>query len=63
MLHYIGNINHMNYVICIDPIHYRVSLTLTKIYLYLDRVDGMLQIVDDTGEAYYYSEELFRFID
>jgi hypothetical protein len=51
------------YVICIDNKGYDFSLTLHKVYQVLPdpeaEEDGMIRIVDDTGEDYLFGEQRF----
>lgn len=52
-----------NLVICIDNDGYEASLEKRKIYVsYADRTaekDGLLRVVDESGEDYLYPKELF----
>jgi hypothetical protein len=52
-----------NYVICIDNQGYNFSLTLHKVYQVLPdpeaAEDGMIRIIDDTGEDYLFGEQRF----
>ena len=51
------------YVICIDNKGYNFSLTLHKVYQVLPDAeaaeDGMIRIIDDTGEDYLFGEQRF----
>jgi hypothetical protein len=51
------------YVICIDNKGYKFSLTLHKVYQVLPdpeaAEDGMIRIIDDTGEDYLFGEQRF----
>jgi len=51
------------YVICIDNNGYKFSLTLHKVYQVLTdadaQEDGMIRIIDDTGEDYLFGEQRF----
>lgn len=55
-----------NYVVCIDNAGYPVSLELRKIYRRLPDAraegDGLLRVVDESGEDYLYPESLFMAI-
>ena len=57
----------MNYVICIDNKGYDFSLTLHKVYQVLSdpeaAEDGMLRIIDDSGEDYLFGEQRFVAVD
>jgi hypothetical protein len=58
--------NH-KFVICIDNSSYNFSLTLHKVYQVLPdpeaAEDGMIRIVDDTGEDYLFGEQRFVPVD
>jgi hypothetical protein len=51
------------YVICINNKGYEVSLTLHKVYQVLTdpeaAEDGMIRVIDDTGEDYLFGEQRF----
>jgi hypothetical protein len=51
------------YVICINNKGYEVSLTLHKVYQVLAdpeaEEDGMIRVIDDTGEDYLFGEQRF----
>ena len=53
--------------ICIDNKGYAFSLTLHKVYQVLPDAeaseDGMMRIIDDTGEDYLFGEQRFVLLD
>lgn len=55
------------YVICIDNEGYTVSLTLHKVYQVLAdpeaEEDGMIRIIDDSGEDYLFGVQRFVPVD
>jgi hypothetical protein len=52
-----------SYVVCIDNAEYPSSLELRKIYQRLPdpraEQDGLLRVIDETGEDYLYARESF----
>lgn len=59
-----SNGSNTAYVMCIDNDGYTVSLEVRRIYLCKPDPDaaeqGLLRVVDDTGEDYLYPKELFE---
>ena len=55
------------FVMCIDNKGYKFSLTVHKVYQLLSdseaEADGMIRIVDDTGEDYLFGEQRFVPVD
>ncbi|MCC6453980.1 MAG: hypothetical protein IT328_03480 [Caldilineaceae bacterium] len=55
------------FVMCIDNKGYKFSLTVHKVYQLLPdseaEADGMIRIVDDTGEDYLFGEQRFVPVD
>jgi hypothetical protein len=55
------------FVICIDNKGYKFSLTLHKVYQVLIDLevqeDGMIRLIDDTGEDYLFGEQRFVPVD
>ncbi|MCL5029437.1 MAG: hypothetical protein M1480_10540 [Bacteroidetes bacterium] len=52
----------MQYVICINNKHYEASLEIRKIYQAYENEfskNGLLKVVDETGEDYLYPTEFF----
>jgi hypothetical protein len=53
-----------HFVVCIDNEGYSASLERRKIYVALAdhavEKDGMLRVIDESGEDYLYPKELFR---
>jgi hypothetical protein len=58
-----SNQNHSKFVICIKNNGYLASLELRKLYEVLDDAvaerDGMIRVVDESGEDYLYSNDMF----
>lgn len=57
----------ISYVVCIENAEYPASLELRKIYQSLPdpqaEQDGLIRIIDETGEDYLYARESFVPID
>jgi hypothetical protein len=55
--------HHSTYLICVDNAGYAASLEPRKIYLQLPdsraEQDGLLRVVDESGEDYLYPSRLF----
>jgi len=56
---------HSRFVVCIDNSGYAASLELRKLYEVLDDAraeeDGMIRVVDESGEDYLYGANRFVF--
>ena len=56
----------MRYVVCENQAGYAASLTPQRVYEVIPdpaEANGMLRVIDDTGEDYLFEAELFREID
>jgi len=55
-----------SYVVCVENSGYRASLELRKIYLRLSDAkaeeDGLLRVIDESGEDYLYPSRFFAAI-
>ena len=58
-----SNASHSRFVICVKNAGYLASLELRKLYEVLDdsmaEKDGMIRVVDESGEDYLYPDDMF----
>ena len=60
------NTTRVRYVLCEDPAEYAASLTPRRVYTVIPdpaEANGMLRVIDDTGEDYLFEADLFREIE
>ena len=60
------NTTRVRYVLCEDPAGYAASLTPRRVYTVIPdpaEANGMLRVIDDTGEDYLFEADLFREIE
>ena len=62
-----SNASHSRFVICVKNAGYLASLELRKLYEVLDdpiaEKDGMIRVVDESGEDYLYPDTYFVAIE
>ena len=51
------------FVLCIDNSNYESSLEKWKIYPVISDEEGYIRIIDESGEDYLYSQEMFKEIE
>lgn len=61
------NLKQKHFALCLDNTDYKASLVPGKIYRILKDAkaskDGLVRIVDESGEDYLYHKSLFVFVD